>query len=887
MTDVTPGPGDRLGPYEIRDRLGAGGMGTVLRGWQPDLGREVAIKVIRGTTDDSGARRFRREMGVHVGLSHPNLVKVYDAGRSGEVDYLVMELLEGWTLSEELRRRGKLPIERAASIARDLADALAYLHTTGIIHRDLKPPNVMLDPTGSVKLMDLGLAHAEGHTLLTGDDEMLGTLRYLPPEATEGPVRDPRADVHSLGVVLFESLTGKLPYRGSTFQIFLAALVMERPPLLREVIPGVPPALESLVDRMLQKDPANRPHASDVVKDLDEVLTLLAGRGSISLPVALPPEPRAVDDDAPTAPLEQPGRKKRSRPQQDTVAVRHGGVKAVVGGVLVVLVAALIAFFMLRSSPMPRLELTVRGRSVTVITRPALPGWRLCVYDGERVMGTAPGEPEAGSTSFHVRGLAPGHAYRARLLATAGDSAPIDLMLETPIELDLIGMDPEGDAVWLRTAPETRVRWAGAGEWVRVGAEPVRLAGYARELEVQGGSGAPATLALTAPVALENAPLDLGLIVGPDPAHEVMLEGPRSRPLSEWFRENRLGWIVLPPAGDGRPRLAQRSEVRPFAPRQIFGMYVAATSKREAWMQDVRAVSTSADPIHLAIDAEWMYAAGLQTQGDEELGGNFAAWRSFVDHELPGGSFLVPAPLGLAFLELRSGAPSKWFKSLGRLEAISLESLSDNASWETDRVKLQRGAEAIGLRPDVRFAWIISAIRTDLFAPGGTPSGNDSLGLARCFTFARAAYPGITVIADLREIAGSPPDRRLVPTGERLLAVARALRGTRFRRHLTTKSEGARLESKDPVVALAFASPARAVQVLLTDTRPVPARFTPARPGLLRTPGPPELPWSTRLVTEVTPLDLQLSSSPVIYEELVSLDATPRTTIPIDVITRR
>ena len=219
-------PGTRLGPYEVIESLGAGGMGEVYRGTDTRLGREVAIKVLPAATAASpdALARFEREGRAIAALNHPNICTLFDVGTDEGRPYLVMELLDGATLHQVLAA-GPLPIRALIDHAIALADALHAAHARGIIHRDLKPANVFLTEHGTVKILDFGLAkadsdrHDEARTIeaaLTGPGTTLGTLSYMSPEQLRGDAVDARSDLFSLGLVLYEMATGRRAFDGKT-----------------------------------------------------------------------------------------------------------------------------------------------------------------------------------------------------------------------------------------------------------------------------------------------------------------------------------------------------------------------------------------------------------------------------------------------------------------------------------------------------------------------------------------------------------------------------------------------------------------------------------------------------------------------------------------------
>ena len=262
--------GTRLGPYEIAEPLGAGGMGEVYRATDTRLGRSVALKILPGdwAQDSERKLRFEREARTVAGLNHPHICALYDVGSQDGIDFLVMEYLEGETLAE-LLARGPLPVEQALRLAIQVADALDQAHRHGVVHRDLKPGNIMVTRAGA-KLLDFGLARPiaaaiqagdEGRTrtrALTTDGTILGTLEYMAPEQLEGKEPGARADIFAFGAVLYESLTGRRPFgNGSPAQI-LASILRSEPEPLSQVVPHVPAALDRIVSRCLAKDPEQR-----------------------------------------------------------------------------------------------------------------------------------------------------------------------------------------------------------------------------------------------------------------------------------------------------------------------------------------------------------------------------------------------------------------------------------------------------------------------------------------------------------------------------------------------------------------------------------------------------------------------------------------------------
>src|SRR5213593_53433 len=262
--------GTRLGPYEIAEPLGAGGMGEVYRATDTRLGRSVALKILPGdwAQDSERKLRFEREARTVAGLNHPHICALYDVGSQDGIDFLVMEYLEGETLAE-LLARGPLPVEQALRLAIQVADALDQAHQHGVVHRDLKPANVMVTRAGA-KLLDFGLARPvaaavqagdEARTrtqALTTDGSILGTLEYMAPEQIEGKQPDARADIFAFGAVLYEALAGRRPFEGASPAQVLASTLRSEPEPLSRLVPHVPAALDRVISRCLAKDPEQR-----------------------------------------------------------------------------------------------------------------------------------------------------------------------------------------------------------------------------------------------------------------------------------------------------------------------------------------------------------------------------------------------------------------------------------------------------------------------------------------------------------------------------------------------------------------------------------------------------------------------------------------------------
>jgi hypothetical protein len=257
-----------LGDYMLRRRIGRGGMGVVYDAWQSSLDRRVALKVLPAgiAADTRAMTRFVREARVAAKLCHPNIVSVYGMGVDAETPYYAMELVDGETLAELLRREPP-PAEafqvhclRIAGGVADVADGLQHAHARGVVHRDIKPSNLILERGGRLRILDFGLARLEGQEPLTLSGDLLGTPLYMSPEQARHrkiPI-DHRTDIYSLGATLYEMLTWRPPFRGRDHQETLSQIIARDPPPLRGLEPRVPRDLETIVHKCLRKDPSDR-----------------------------------------------------------------------------------------------------------------------------------------------------------------------------------------------------------------------------------------------------------------------------------------------------------------------------------------------------------------------------------------------------------------------------------------------------------------------------------------------------------------------------------------------------------------------------------------------------------------------------------------------------
>jgi serine/threonine-protein kinase len=249
------------GRYEIEHKIGEGGMATVYMGRDVRLNRRVAIKILHEhyAQDPDFLGRFQHEAQAAAVLAHPSVVSVYDVGQDGASHYIVMEHIEGENLKTLINRDAPLPVSQAVAIAEAVAYGLDSAHRSGMIHRDIKPQNILVTHEGHVRITDFGIAKSDFSTALTQTGFTFGTADYISPEQARGQIATPQSDIYSLGITLYEMLTGKLPFSGDNAVGVAMQHVSEEPPPLREINPHVPPQLEALIMQTLAKDPEQRP----------------------------------------------------------------------------------------------------------------------------------------------------------------------------------------------------------------------------------------------------------------------------------------------------------------------------------------------------------------------------------------------------------------------------------------------------------------------------------------------------------------------------------------------------------------------------------------------------------------------------------------------------
>jgi tetratricopeptide (TPR) repeat protein len=292
------------GRYRTIERVGSGGMATVLLAEDERLGRQVAVKRLHAESPEDTARRFKREARLGASLNHPNVVAVFDIVSDDEGVLIVMEYVEGETLRDAIER-GPLAPARAVEVLRGVAGALDHAHGEGIVHRDVKPANVLLGRDGRIKLADLGIATAVEGTRITMSGTVLGTAAYMAPEQLEGHKPGPASDIYSLAVLAWESLSGQRAYEGRTPIEIATRKATEPPPSLASVRPEAPVAAVELLERAMGPDPAARPAtAGAFVDELEQALAEPAPAAAPApKPVAAPQPLPATAQPVATAPM--------------------------------------------------------------------------------------------------------------------------------------------------------------------------------------------------------------------------------------------------------------------------------------------------------------------------------------------------------------------------------------------------------------------------------------------------------------------------------------------------------------------------------------------------------------------------------------------------------
>ena len=269
--------GKRIGGrYKILDVIGGGGMSNVYLAHDMILDRDVAIKILHYnfSNEQEMHRRFQREALSATSLTHPNIVSIYDVGEDGDMHYLVMEYVKGQTLKQYIQKYAPLAPTKCVDIMKQLTSAIAHAHQNQIIHRDIKPQNILMDESGNVKITDFGIAMALEDTSFTRTNSVLGTVHYLSPEQARGGTATKKSDIYSLGIVLYELLTGELPFSGESAVAIALKHLQSETPSVKAIVPSIPQSLENVVLKATAKDPVHRYSSVEEMKeDLETVLS--------------------------------------------------------------------------------------------------------------------------------------------------------------------------------------------------------------------------------------------------------------------------------------------------------------------------------------------------------------------------------------------------------------------------------------------------------------------------------------------------------------------------------------------------------------------------------------------------------------------------------------
>jgi serine/threonine-protein kinase len=387
MTSLQPEAGLRVGDrYELTHRVATGGMGEVWAARDVVLDREVAVKLLRREyAEDAGfVERFRAEARHAASLSHPGIASVYDDGEIDGAAYLVMELVPGQPLSTILAERGPLPAEEAVPLLQQAAQALQAAHTAGLVHRDVKPGNLLVTPDGQVKITDFGIARAGGQVALTRTGEVMGTAQYLAPEQAMGRAATSSSDVYGLGVVAYETLSGRRPFDAENPIAVAMSQVNDAPPPLPVTVPS---AVASVVLQALAKDPDERPHsAAGFAESLERAMRghPITARSSpvVAGPLTQPitrPERAAATGVLPAEPgaagAELPGGGPATAEvltERPAPGRRGAGLWAVLA-LLLVAVAAVVALLLTKGGPTDPVDQTPSGTATTSTSSSSTP----------------------------------------------------------------------------------------------------------------------------------------------------------------------------------------------------------------------------------------------------------------------------------------------------------------------------------------------------------------------------------------------------------------------------------------------------------------------------------------------------------------------------------
>lgn len=287
--------------YELLENVGSGGMAEVYKAHDILLDRIVAVKLLHPqlANDDEFLNKFHSEAKGAGKLNHANIVNIYDVGEDAGCHFIVMEYVDGVTLKSYIQKSGKLTVDDVLLIARDIASALEAAHRNGLIHCDIKPHNILIMRDGHVKVADFGIARAVSSSTMTYGGDVVGSVHYFSPEQAKGTSITPKSDVYSLGVCMYEMLTGKLPFQGETSVSIALKHLQEEPVPLRQLNSNIPPVMEAIVNKAMAKDPNSRPSSTELIADLKEASDIISHKtagAAIDDPFATQVLPRITDD---------------------------------------------------------------------------------------------------------------------------------------------------------------------------------------------------------------------------------------------------------------------------------------------------------------------------------------------------------------------------------------------------------------------------------------------------------------------------------------------------------------------------------------------------------------------------------------------------------------
>lgn len=332
--------------YELQELIGGGGMADVYKAQDKLLDRAVAVKILHQqyANDAEFVEKFRREATAAAKLAHPNIVNIYDVGEDGGSQYIVMEYVSGPTLKEVIQQKGCLEPIEAVRIAKEIASALESAHRNNLVHCDIKPHNILVMPDGHIKVTDFGIARAVSASTMTYSGSVMGSVHYFSPEQAKGTVITTKSDVYSLGVVLYEMLTGKLPFNGETSVSIALKHLQEEPVPIRQINPSIPPVLEAIVQKAMSKDPADRPSSTELYADLNQAKAMLTDRGASQEAVSNDPfatrmipriTPEMMAEQRSERPANKPiGSREDYQPQEEKSIFKSKSFIAVLVGIL-------------------------------------------------------------------------------------------------------------------------------------------------------------------------------------------------------------------------------------------------------------------------------------------------------------------------------------------------------------------------------------------------------------------------------------------------------------------------------------------------------------------------------------------------------------------------